>query len=173
MHGGNVLIELSSSPTAADAEVRRVCLIDHRNSGPGPRCIDAAALEWSIRIADAEAIEREHGVDGQREVTGPAMVKAIRVACARTATERKLHDHLWKGKRPPTGQDWVALSAHVTHRLQEAFREAPASSEEYTQTMVYYAVRQAGRSLRPVVRARLCAWLSAQYAALPTDPPTD
>lgn len=45
LHGGNVMLDTASSPPTFK-------LIDYRNTGPGPRYFDAAALEASIRLAE-------------------------------------------------------------------------------------------------------------------------
>src|SRR4029453_10793281 len=61
MHGGNVLLETSTDGRAPAGTARRhhrTCLIDFKNSGPGPRCIDAVCLEASIRLAQAELLTR-------------------------------------------------------------------------------------------------------------------
>ena len=65
MHAGNVMLEVSEGALSAERDrpggelaPYRVCLIDFRNAGPGPRTIDAVALESSVRLADAEAVCR-------------------------------------------------------------------------------------------------------------------
>lgn len=161
MHGGNVMAELGGSGSAPS--LNRVCLIDYRNAGPGPRCIDAVALESSIRIADAESIARAFGVDGVSSLNNDDLQKAVKVAANRSTIERQLFEYLWHGKKQISGDGWITLSTAVVRGAQETFRSEPIDWEEYAQTVIYYASRQLGYHLDPVVRARISGWLSAVY----------
>ena len=152
MHGGNVMVELRNEQRVSDdrkGDFERACLIDYRNAGPGPRCIDAAALQSSIRIADAEDILVNEGE------------KPLLTAVRRFDTELQLHKRSWAGRRVPSAT-WVGQAACVIRGLQKSFN-GKVTPDEYLQTVILYVIRQLGLDLHPVVRVRLNTWLAAKY----------
>ena len=160
MHGGNVMVELTNEEGIADDRrggFERACLIDYRNAGPGPRCIDAAALQASIRIADAE------------DILANEAEKPLLAAVRRFDTELQFHKRSWSEQRKPSAKEqlmpsakWIRLAACVISGLQKSF-DGAVTQDEYLQTVLLYVIRQLGLDLDPVVRVRLNTWLSAQY----------
>ena len=177
MHGGNVLAELSLSLPSETSlslsseaqshltseDVGRTCLIDYRNSGPGPRCIDAAALEASIRIADAERISEESN-DVMTEANDAAVQAGLITACRRFDAELQFYRQLWAGRRPPSAV-WARLSSNVVKGLRNSFA-VEVSLQEYLQTSMLYTIRQLNYDLEPIARVRINTWLAAQYFLL-------
>jgi hypothetical protein len=171
MHGGNVMAELSDTIRGGNLDisakgstsVRRVCLIDYRNSGPGPRCIDATALESSVRMADAETIASQFGPHGASFLEGQALLGAMTVASRRVDTERQVYQHLWGQRDRAPEDDWAIMAGNVVRGLFKRFEEQPVSLEEYLQTAMLYAIRQLGYPMDGVSRVRINTWLAAQY----------
>jgi CheY-like chemotaxis protein len=171
MHGGNVMVELSNTirggnldlSTKGRTSVRRVCLIDYRNSGPGPRCIDATALESSVRMADAETIASQFGPDGASFLEGQALLGAMMVASRRVDKEQQVYRHLWGQRDRALDDDWAIIACNVVRGLFKRFEEQPVSLEEYLQTAMLYAIRQLGYQMDGVSRVRINAWLAALY----------
>jgi DNA-binding NarL/FixJ family response regulator len=165
MHGGNVLLECSlderSDGDAGARKHHRTCLIDFRNAGPGPRCIDAVCLESSIRLADAEASSRRHL--GQAD-SGEEMVPAslANEMVDRVETEKALYRAIFLGEGSIPDVEWAQLSSTVLQGLMQSF--AGISLREYLATSVRYAIRNLGFPLSEVARYRIVAWLGAQYA---------
>lgn len=167
MHGGNVMAELTGeSDEPRSRSIDRVCLIDYRNAGPGPRCIDAVALEASIRIADAEQIAADLGTTGASSLVGPDLVRAMQTAARRTEAERQLFLHLWGTRGSKPDAKWANLSAAVVSGLQKSFPVEKVTQDEYLATALLYTIRQLAYSMDPVTRVRVGAWLSALYSLL-------
>ena len=181
MHGGNVMIELGSAENDAPAEevelgdlrkaaLKRICLIDYRSAGPGPRAVDAVALQASIRLADAAAIAAEvaPGVP-ERELKGKALEKAVIRAANRVQSEERLLDRTWQ--RDPDGVPavgnrslpWASSSALLAARMRLTFEDM--SLDEYLSIAIPCVIRQFGYDIGALVRVRLLAWLSALYGA--------
>src|SRR6266511_3490728 len=74
-----------------DGDLRRLCLIDFRNSGAGPRCIDAIALESSIRLADSEALCRQDDETGEIPFTPGMRPRPAPDVLGRYETELRLY----------------------------------------------------------------------------------
>ena len=174
MHGGNVMAELSPLPLPGGEEeavtIERVCLIDYRNAGPGPRCIDAAALEASVRIADAEEIAGlQEDSTRARDLSGDALADAMATAARRLDNERQLYHHLWGRRGSIAPAPWSTVSGAIVNRLRTTFsddiRTTEVGSLEYLQTVILYAIRQLSYAADPITRIRICAWLAANYAA--------
>lgn len=163
MHGGNVLVESSLESPAGPTPKRkhlRTCLIDFRNAGPGPRCIDAVSLESSIRYADAEMASRELPLVGRRstpDVT-PAVANEL---LERVSEEKALYRavFLHQGSVPETA--WAELAATVLEGLFGCFPDM--TLREYLATSVRYTIRSLGFSINDAARYRLVSWLAAQY----------
>lgn len=187
MHGGNVMVELGggdddSWPASIAADrlhelsLKRVCLIDYRSAGPGPRAVDAVALQASIRLADAAAIavaKAPRGAGGvareRPELTGKALEAAVIQAANRVQSEANWLEKAWQG--PPDGKSvaredsapWAVASALLTARMRLTFKEM--SLQEYLPIAILCAIRQFGYGVGPLVRVRILAWLSALYTA--------
>jgi CheY-like chemotaxis protein len=179
MHGGNVMIELggngkkidtAKAGALTDARLERVCLIDYRSAGPGPRAVDAVALQASIRLADASAIKARF-TDGnpKKKLRGAALADAARVAANRVQTETTWFERSWSGEpdgKSTAGEDaepWIASSALLTARMRATFKEMQPA--EYLAIAIPCVIRQFGYEVGTVARVRLLAWLSALYSA--------
>jgi CheY-like chemotaxis protein len=171
MHGGNVLVERTpvDEPEAGEVGHReRVCLIDYRYSGPGPRCVDFAALETSIRHADADSILADACVDAESPEENE-LDSALRVAARRHDPEIGLGMTLWDrkmGRRRPTTTkvEWQVFPSSIHFWAQQNFTDL--TLEEYFATTIAAAIRQMSYDLEEVRRIRLLAWMSAQYQLL-------
>ncbi len=158
MHGGNVMVEPPQDPSSPG----RVSLIDYRQAGPGPRCIDAAALECAIRLADAHQIEASG--QGERECLQTAFSTAPR--------ELALLEAVWSvgnGALAQTGEDlsqWFMLSSAVSAGARGALKAPPLRAEEYVLTCLLYGLRQLRYPMPGVSRLRLAAWVGANYQYL-------
>ena len=164
MHGGNVLLESSLEPDdskgVAVRKHHRTCLIDFRNAGPGPRCIDAVCLESSIRLADAESISRRHvGEEDYPEGLAPA--RLICEMVDRFEAEKALYRAVFLDQGCVPNIPWANLSAVVLRGLMQVFTSI--SLREYLATSVPYAIRNLGFPLSDLARYRVVAWLAAQY----------
>jgi CheY-like chemotaxis protein len=167
MHGGNIMVELG--PNGDSEEIRRVCLIDYRQAGPGPRCVDAAAIECAIRLADAHDLEIEGSQAGDPK-------EAARKALLRFKDERALLDRLWHpdsdlARKFPFSRSgpWLMLAEAVVAGVRKVFSEhrkerVPVSDREYVETCLLYGLGQLRYPLDETVRLRLLAWVGALYA---------
>lgn len=189
MHGGNVMVELGNGNEEAPpplaprepanlegVELKRICLIDYRSAGPGPRAADAVALQISIRLADASAIAAKHspGTEAhgtkEKELKGKALAKAVLEAANRTQAEEKFLKQAWQAE--PDGNSvardgsapWAVAVCHLTARMRYTFPDM--ALDEYLPIAILCAIRQFGYGIGPLARVRLLAWLSALYAAL-------
>lgn len=68
LHGGNILVDLTGSPA-------RFKFIDYRNSGFGPRMLDIAALEATVRFAHADELARSWKASNETEQAMAAICK--------------------------------------------------------------------------------------------------
>lgn len=164
MHGGNVLVEVGGS-NGRPPKLERVCLIDYMSAGPGPRCVDVAALQASIRLADADGIQRGAGLSNGSKPDEKAVLKALSGAARREPVERRLLSEQWDSNEAPEGSDWIALSASVTQAIRNNFKK-DLTQEEYLAMCLAWALRQFKFDLGEVGRVRMLAWASALYDAL-------
>jgi hypothetical protein len=152
---------LECSRGAGDRRIyERSCLIDFRNAGPGPRCIDAVCLESSIRLADAEVLTAAHLKSGgdPTPVEQRALVEQVfEVYDAELALYRSIF--LGEGEIPDEG--WARQCALVLRSMRDCFDDV--TLREYLTASVRYALRSLGFRLPPVARLRVLAWLAAQY----------
>ena len=158
MHGGNVLLECTVSSVSSTREYYRSCLIDFRNAGPGPRCIDAVCLESTIRLADAELADaRSEGALGKEPDTTIANEMVDRFGA-----EKDLYRAIFlsQGSVPEAG--WAKLSATVLTGLQKCFDD-DVSLQEYLAVSMRYTIRSLGFPISRFARYRFAAWLGAQY----------
>jgi CheY-like chemotaxis protein len=172
MHAGNVMVEISDNEDATDgniqrssANVERVCLIDFRNAGPGPRTADAVALESSIRLADSEAACREFSMSGELGLQPEDRIAVAEQMMQRVDQEMRLYRAIFEGVGKVPDPTWCALSADVLTGLRDCFGDVRL--DEYLRTSIGYTLRQLGFKMHPVARVRVLAWLSAQYQLLP------
>jgi CheY-like chemotaxis protein len=165
MHGGNVMLECSPTGSGEGGPPRReylrTCLIDFRNSGPGPRCTDAVCLESSIRLADAAVINQriELGSDGP----SASLQAEIASDMGRKFSEEKaLYRAIFLGDGEVPDSDWARLCASVLEGLRGCFGDVPL--REYLATSLRYTLRGLGFRLDPIARLRMTTWLAAQYS---------
>jgi CheY-like chemotaxis protein len=162
MHGSNVMLELSTGADG-DRSLSRVCLIDYRSAGPGPRATDFLTLQASIRIADAKAIVRDI-LDGREEAsfTDAGLAAAIaRAAGRRDAEAARLEEpEVEPGNRHGVPY-WEVLDYELVHAMQENFSDM--AMFEYLASALPFTMRYFGYRIEAVTRVRLLAWLSAQF----------
>ncbi len=169
LHGGNVMIESKpGEPPDFTETVQRVCVIDYRNSGFGPRCVDAAALESSIRLADSDAACRVINEAGESKLNARQRTAIAKDMALRREGELQVYrfafDHT--GKRPE--ETWAIMASEVLSGIQDCF--PGLTMTEYLATAIPYVIRNLGYDLLPVARIRMCAWLSALHELLPVGP---
>lgn len=172
MHGGNVMVEITGEAGRRQAGgIARVCLIDYAHAGPGPRCIDAAALEGSIRIAAGRDIGRACPA-GRKDPE--ALREPVRRAANAGQMEKRLLQQQWLGVSDrEVNEVWALLSNRVVAGVREVFSDDPVTVKEYLQTCLLYGVRQLKFDHKDVVRVRLCAWIAALYEILRDAPEQD
>lgn len=168
LDAGNVVLELSGQLPAIEAagpRLDRACLIDFRNAGPGPRTIDAVALEASVRLADAEAACRVGGRLNESGVSDAARLEAARQMAGRVNAEIQLYRTVFEGESFELSVDgWQGLAMEILVGLRDCFPDV--TLQEYLATSIRYTIRQLGLELEPVARVRILSWLAAQYALL-------
>jgi CheY-like chemotaxis protein len=167
MHAGNVMLEVSEDNDApADKRVRldRACLIDFRSAGPGPRTIDAVALESSVRLADSEVQCRRVSPTGEVDLSTSERLAIAEEMVGRLADEAKLYRFIFYGDGDLAAHGWQTEAAEILIGLKSCFKDLTLA--EYLSTSIRYAVRQLGFDLLPVARVRLLVWLAAQYSLL-------
>lgn len=153
------MVEIVDLP---DSPIGRVNLIDYRQAGPGPRCIDAAALECAIRTADAVKIE----------TMVPDETSAIAKAFSTYHRELALLKQQWHVARADTiavaapleGNDWEYLSHAVVRGAKNALELPDVSMPEYVLTCLLFGLRQLRYPLKRIPRIRIAAWVGALYA---------
>jgi hypothetical protein len=163
MHGGNVMLECSPSSTdgATAREYFRTCLIDFRNSGPGPRCIDAISLESSIRLAHAAVMSSRIDL-GDRAPSSQVQGEIADEMARQFDEEKSLYRSIFLGEGTVPSSNWAQLCATVLDGLKTCFGEIPM--REYLAASVRYTLRGLGFRLDPIARLRMTAWLAAQYS---------
>ena len=173
MHAGNVMVEVAGGGSAGEREearkemsVERVCLIDFRNAGPGPRTMDAVALESSIRLADSEAVCRQLNASGESGLGTQDRILLAKQMVARLEDEVALYRAIFDGVGEARSTPWCLLASEVLGGLRDCFNDV--SLEEYLRTSIRYTIRQLGFKMLPVARARILTWLAAQYELLPS-----
>jgi CheY-like chemotaxis protein len=167
MHAGNIMLEMLDSDRrtaeSGRSSIQRVCLIDFRNAGPGPRCVDAVALESSIRLADGEAVSRGIGGVGESQLGEDELKVALMQVSERVSAERALYRAVFLGEGAIPEVPWCQAAAEVLVGLRNCF---PVSLDEYLSTSIRYTLRQLGFDMLPIARVRVLAWLGAQYELL-------
>jgi Response regulator receiver domain/Phosphotransferase enzyme family len=168
MHAGNVMLEISnelqgakSRPSDRSAHLDRVCLIDFRNSGPGPRAIDAVALEASVRLADSEAVCRQISDEGEIALSPSERCQAAGELAGRLNSEVNLYRAVFQGAGEISYEGWDSAAAEILMGLRDCFKDITLA--EYLSSCVRYTFRQLGYKMPPVARVRLLVWLAAQY----------
>jgi hypothetical protein len=159
MHGGNVLLECSDRKTKSRMpQYYRSCLIDFRNAGPGPRCIDAVCLESTIRLAEAESANAR----AEDESSGEPASKLFSEMVDRFEPEKDLYRAVFLGQGSVPDAPWAKLAATVLVGLRESFDD-DVSLQEYLAVSVRYTIRSLGFPISSFARYRFAAWLGAQY----------
>ncbi len=167
MHAGNVMLEVSEDNNApADKRVHldRACLIDFRNAGPGPRTIDAVALEASVRLADSEVVCRRISPEGEIGLSTSERLIIAEELTGRLAEELELYRVIFYGDGELAAHGWQTEAAEILTGLKSCFKDLVLA--EYLSTSIRYTLRQLGFELQPVTRVRLLVWLAAQYSLL-------
>ncbi len=162
LHGGNVLFESEQGQSPGESvKLDRVCLIDYRNAGFGPRCVDAVALESSIRLADSEAVCRAINDAGEAALTSRQRVAVARDMAERFAAELQVYRWSFDGTGEAPTQVWATIAVETLGGLRKCFPDL--TLKEYLATAIPYAIRNLGYDVLPVARVRVSAWLSALY----------
>jgi CheY-like chemotaxis protein len=162
MHGGNVMVELDDHDDTPGGTLRRVCLIDYRNAGPGPRCIDAVALEASARLADVhQIVRREVGESGTDQLDDASFARAARACAARVEGERQILSMCWDRDEHPNdgGARWATLAADLVHLTRRNFPDLRPG--EYQGVALLSALRHLGYAIGALGRVRIMAWITA------------
>lgn len=147
MHGGNVLIEQQRG---------RVCLIDFRNAGLGPRLMDFASLHATLRLAHARALGEELG--GWPKKPDSKLVAAI----SRFITaERRLISDVSIPE-----EDWWLTFAHELDAAKHPNFGVVTKEESLWTNLAYCLSMYRFRRLEWYGKMRLLVWLSASYQAL-------
>jgi CheY-like chemotaxis protein/ribosomal protein S17E len=154
LHGGNVMAEI------ADSQVIRVCLIDYRSAGPGPRSVDWVALEASVRLAHARRLIENTGIEHEEEMPDQMLLATIRQAADAERDEQKLFAHIWDGTPMPKEEfGWAGRIAEIARRARSNFDDL--GETDYLAVAVPCAFRQIGYDIGTVARIRILAWISA------------
>jgi CheY-like chemotaxis protein len=167
MHAGNVMLEVSEDSDApADKRVRldRVFLIDFGNAGPGPRTIDAVALESSVRFADSEVACRRLSPNGEIGLSTSDRLIVTEELAARLPEEVELYRAVFYGDGEVPAHGWQAEAAEILFGLKNCFKDLTLA--EYFSTSIRYTLRQLGMEILPVARVRMLVWLAGQYSLL-------
>jgi CheY-like chemotaxis protein len=171
MDAGNVLLETSQRNQGAytDGEldgltIDRACLINFRNAGPGPRTIDAAALEASVRLADAEAACLAINRLGESRLSATERFDAAKQMAGRVRDEINLYRGMFGQSLDRPTQGWQVLASDILVGLQKCV--LGVTLQEYLSTSIRYTIRQLGQEMTPVARVRILSWLAAQYSLL-------
>jgi CheY-like chemotaxis protein len=136
LHGENVIV----------GENGNAILIDYRSTGNGPRCIDFAALEASLRIATVQHDEPLTSlfVDHKREKEIWSELWSDKIPTAKALEHRKI---------------WQHVSVRLCKLAQGNF--ADLTWEEYSATCLLWALRIFPvRSFDNHDRLRLLVWMS-------------
>ncbi len=158
MHGGNVMVELLAESDHDVPVLGRINLIDYRQSGPGPRCIDSAALECAIRMSHAQSLRHAPDIDDEAKMRQALRCSTDEELLYRSILQPESIDEL------PTSS-WSKLSATVIESTFSAFAKDPVEPDEYLITCLLYGQRQFRYPLDRIARIRIAAWLSGLYAA--------
>lgn len=156
MHGGNVMIELDDD----DERLKRICLIDYANAGPGPRLIDFVALEASIRLRQAQALLGEFGVTHERELSSADYTAAVMRITGQVVDERRLLASMWEKGQPP-GPEWTRQALELSLLAHTNFDDL--DENEYIAVAIPSALRHFGFHIGNLAKLRLAAWISAVY----------
>ncbi len=181
MHGGNVMVELGSNGGDdgfgnRQLALRRVCLIDYRRSGMGPRPIDAVALQASLRLADAQAICDEITGEQDSKPTDEQLSAAVLKAARRSFAEERLLEEVWS-KPPPERVElsatpsWQSTAKLIAELMRMNFKTI--TQEEYLAIAVLCGIRQFAYPMETVAKVRMLAWVSTMWGALQGEASSD
>jgi CheY-like chemotaxis protein len=139
LHAGNVLV----------ADDGRVTLIDYRHTGRGPRTLDFASLEASVRLTD----------------------RALTSFSDRILADHRLEIEQWSTlwedavEVDDDAPYWYRASAHLVETAREDF--GGLTPQEYAETCFLYALRVFRVSqLDKTAKLRLLVWISALSGVL-------
>jgi len=143
LHGGNVLIDGEGQPK----------LIDYRNLTRGPRCLDFASLEVSIRLSSCVVDE---------------CVDNLELFGERLRNERATWEHDWRDGAPAddgSAPYWCRLSTQLRRLARDNFESV--TEEEYAAVCLMRALRVfSARALKPAHKASLLPWISTLTGVL-------
>lgn len=172
MHAGNVMLEASADESVGvnvtrPIRLERVSLIDFRSSGPGPRSIDAVALESSIRLADCEARCRAVAERGESDLSSSERGELSELMASRVLEDIQVYRRSFGAAEHDqniTLSGWARATSEVLAGVRKCFPDLTLA--EYLGTSIRYTFRQLGFEIEPVSRVRLLSWLAAQYSLL-------
>ncbi len=143
LHGGNVLVDGEGRPK----------LIDYRNLTRGPRCLDFASLEVSIRLSDSVVDEK---------------ADAIAVIDERLPAEADAWRNTWRGEAAvgaPAQPYWLSISGRIKQLASDNFHNI--TEQEYAAVCLLRAMRVfSARALEPAHRVSLLPWISTLTGVL-------
>jgi CheY-like chemotaxis protein len=170
MHGSNIMLELDEqNGDGLQKTLSRVCLIDYRSAGPGPRATDFVTLQASLRLADAKLILAEVCGDPEpEELSNEDLARAVVIAAKRTNAEARLLRVISSGAGAPDegalGPFWEALDFEIISAMSRNF--ADLTIGEYLAASIPFTLRYFGYGIGPIARVRFLAWISAQFEAM-------
>jgi CheY-like chemotaxis protein len=170
MHGSNIMLELDDPDGNEPLErmLRRVCLIDYRSAGPGPRATDFVTLQASLRLADAKLILAEVcGEPEPKQLSDEDLARAVVIAAKRTHAETRLLRVITGGDAPDEddlSSYWETLDFEITSSMSRNFTDLGIG--EYLAASMPFSLRYFGYGIGDVARVRFLAWISAQYEAM-------
>lgn len=169
MHGSNIMLELDEQNGSPERTLSRVCLIDYRSAGPGPRATDFVTLQASLRLADAKLILTEVcGEPEPEQLSDETLARAVAIAAKRAKAEARMLKILSGDLDTPDEDDfsayWEALDFEITSSMSRNFTDLSAG--EYLAASMPFALRYFGYGIGPIARVRFLAWISAQYEAM-------
>ena len=131
LHGGNVLVANDAQPV----------LIDYRNMTRGPRLLDFASLETSLRMLPSLVSRPESEVMGDVEL------------------ERAVWNATWNKEEVSFEPYWARVSIHLHELMSQNFPDC--GEWEYAATSLLRALRVfAATAVQDAHRLRLLVWIS-------------
>jgi hypothetical protein len=129
------------------ANDNRVICIDYRYTGWGPRTLDFAALQASVRLSS------------------PVLARTVKEIVDDHRVEMEVWESAWSGKEgsealPDSSPYWARVSHRLLRKLGENF--ADESPQAHASTCLLLALRLLyGRSWADEARLRLLVWMSS------------
>jgi CheY-like chemotaxis protein len=152
MHCDNILVGAGNRPN----------LIDYYSVQNGPRALDFATLEASVRLLDIKA----RGGDGASLRPDAEVIPEL----ARLGEgEARVWKSVWAAgitsAAPPASEPWVKASLYIAEKAKANYRDL--TEEEYAATCLMWAMRLFKvDALTSLERMRLFVWISSLVAVL-------